>query len=182
MVLFTFLVGSLITYIQISGGVAGFIKNVKNNFSSNSSEINNSRKRIQLYAAITGILIFVESNISALTVGTIFRPIFDKLKISREKLAYIADSTSAPSKLLIPFNGWGAFIMGLLLTQGIENPFLGLLSAMQYNFYPILAVIILIGIIISGKDFGPMKMLRIEQPMEKYLMMVQLQWFLRKSQ
>ena len=47
--------------------------------------------------------------------------------------------------------------MGLLLTQGIENPFLGLLSAMQYNFYPILAVIILIGIIISGKDFGPMK-------------------------
>ena len=156
-VLFTFLVGSLITYIQISGGVAGFIKNVKNNFSSNSNKIKNSRIKIQLYAAITGILIFVESNISALTVGTIFRPIFDKLKISREKLAYIADSTSAPSKLLIPFNGWGAFIMGLLLTQGIENPFLGLLSAMQYNFYPILAVIILIGIIISGKDFGPMK-------------------------
>mgnify|MGYP002701122849 CR=1 FL=1 len=78
------------------------------------------------------MIIFVESNISALTVGTIFRPIFDKLKISREKLAYIADSTSAPSKLLIPFNGWGAFIMGLLLPQGIENPFKGLVYVFDY--------------------------------------------------
>ena len=116
-----------------------------------------NRKKVQLYASLTGILIFVESNISALTVGTIFRPIFDKLKISREKLAYIADSTSAPSKLLIPFNGWGAFIMGLLITQGIENPFMALVSAMKYNFYPILVIVVLLIIIITGKDFGLMK-------------------------
>ena len=92
-----------------------------------------------------------------MTVGTIFRPLFDKLKISREKLAYIADSTSAPSKLLIPFNGWGAYIIGILSVQGIEKPFGELLSAMKYNFYPVLVIIILLIIIISGKDFGLMK-------------------------
>ena len=156
-VLFTFLVGSIITFIQISGGVAGFINDVKKHISTNDNEIQKSRKKVQLFAALTGIIIFVESNISALTVGTIFRPIFDKLKLSREKLAYIADSTSAPSKLLIPFNGWGAFIMGLLVTQGIDNPFMGLISAIQYNFYPILVIAILFFLIISGKDFGPMK-------------------------
>jgi len=156
-IIFTFLVGSLITFIQVSGGVAGFINNVKNYFNTDKGEIDKSRKKAQLFAALTGIIIFVESNISALTVGTIFRPIFDRLKISREKLAYIADSTSAPSKLLIPFNGWGAFIMGLLLTQGIENPFLGLIYSIPYNFYPILVIIVLFIFILTGKDFGPMK-------------------------
>ena len=154
-VFFTFLVGSLITLIQVSGGVESFIKSFQKKLGEGSNEKN--RKKVQLYASLTGILIFVESNISALTVGTLFRPIFDKLKISREKLAYIADSTSAPSKLLIPFNGWGAFIMGLLITQGIENPFMALLSAMKYNFYPILVIVVLLVIIITGKDFGLMK-------------------------
>ena len=154
-VFFTFLVGSLITLIQVSGGVEGFIKNFQKKLVKGSNETN--RKKVQLYASLTGVLIFVESNVSALTVGTIFRPIFDKLKISREKLAYIADSTSAPSKLLIPFNGWGAFIMGLLITQGIENPFMALLSAMKYNFYPMLVILVLLIIVASGKDFSLMK-------------------------
>ena len=156
-IIFTFLVGSLITFIQVSGGVAGFVNTVKKHFHSDENQINKSRRKAQVFAAFTGMIIFVESNISALTVGTIFRPIFDKLKISREKLAYIADSTSAPSKLLIPFNGWGAFIMGLLLTQGIENPFKGLIYAMPYNFYPILVIIVLFYFIITGKEIGPMK-------------------------
>ena len=99
-VIFTFLVGSLIAFIQVSGGVEGFINSAKNNFDTSDNKISRSRKKAQLFASLTGILLFVESNISALTVGTIYRPIFDKLKLSREKLAYIADSTSAPSKLL----------------------------------------------------------------------------------
>jgi Na+/H+ antiporter NhaC len=156
-VIFTFLVGSLIAFIQVSGGVDGFIESVKNNFNTSENKISGSRKKAQIFASITGISLFVESNISALTVGTIYRPIFDKLKISREKLAYIADSTSAPSKLLIPFNGWGAFIMGLLITQGLEYPFQELVSAMKYNFYPILVIVLLFYMIVFGKDFGPMK-------------------------
>ena len=154
-VFFTFLVGSLITLIQVTGGVEGFINSFQKKLSSENND--NSSKKVQLYASLTGFLLFVESNISALTVGTIFRPLFDKLKISREKLAYIADSTSAPSKLLIPFNGWGAYIIGILTVQGIDKPFNELISAMKYNFYPLIVIIILVVIIISGKDFGLMK-------------------------
>ena len=64
-VLFTFLVGSLITFIQISGGIAGFIDSVKNRFSTDKPNINHSRKKVQIFASLTGILIFVESNISS---------------------------------------------------------------------------------------------------------------------
>ena len=174
---FTFLVGSLITLIQVSGGVEGFIKSFQKKFKSNHISSNN--KKVQIYASLTGLLLFVESNISALTVGTIFRPLFDKLKISREKLAYIADSTSAPSKLLIPFNGWGAYIIGLLTVQGIDKPFNTLLSTMQFNFYPVLVILLLIVLIITGKDFGLMKKLKKEQKMANYLTKDLHRWYQR---
>jgi Na+/H+ antiporter NhaC len=112
---------------------------------------------VQILATFTGLLLFVETSISSLTVGTLYRPIFDKLEIPREKLAYIADSSSAPSSILIPFNAWGAFIMGLLLTQGIDKPFSVMIASIKYNFYPLLAILILFIIILSKKDFGPMK-------------------------
>ena len=103
------------------------------------------------------MLIFVESSISVLTVGALFRPVFDRLKISREKLAYLADTSSAPSCILIPFNAWGAYIMGLLVLQGFERPFQMLVQAFPYNFYPILAVLLAIILIATGWDFGPMR-------------------------
>tara|TARA_Y100000385_G_scaffold63266_1_gene62251 strand:- start:1994 stop:3478 length:1485 start_codon:yes stop_codon:yes gene_type:complete len=156
-VLFTMLVGALIAFMQKSGGIDGFIKYMSKIISDDEKDLKRNRIKVQLMAAITGALIFVESNISALTVGTVFRPIFDKLKISREKLAYIADSTSAPSKLLFPFNGWGAYIMGLLAIQGVDNPFGELISSMLFNFYPVLVLLILFFFIAKGKDFGPMK-------------------------
>ena len=112
---------------------------------------------VQVLATCTGLLLFVETSISSLTVGTLYRPIFDKLGIPREKLAYIADSSSAPSSILIPFNAWGAFIMGLLLTQGIEQPFSVMIASIKYNFYPLLAIVIVFIVILTKKDFGPMK-------------------------
>jgi Na+/H+ antiporter NhaC len=112
---------------------------------------------VQVLATCTGLLLFVETSISSLTVGTLYRPIFDKLGIPREKLAYIADSSSAPSSILIPFNAWGAFIMGLLLTQGIEQPFSVMIASIKYNFYPLLAIAIVFIVILTKKDFGPMK-------------------------
>ena len=81
---------------------------------------------------------------------------FDRMIIPREKLAYITDSSSAPSSIPIPLNAWGAFIMGLLLTQGIEAPFRTLISAMAYNFYPMLTILMVFIVIVSRKDFGPM--------------------------
>ena len=156
-IMFAALVGALIIFIQRSGGVEGFIRRVSiflDRYEAKKSGSN--RVVVQLLAWLTGLLIFVESSISVLTVGALYRPVFDKLGISREKLAYIADSSSAPSSILIPFNGWGAFIMGLLVAQGFTDPFYTMFSAMRYNFYPILALILVLVIIFRQKDFGPM--------------------------
>lgn len=154
-IMFSALVGALIIFIQKSGGVQGFIHFLDKKLSR--YEGRNNRRMVQLISVVTGIVVFVESSISVLTVGALFRPIFDKLRISREKLAFLADSTSAPVCILIPFNAWGAFIMGLLLTQGFDRPFQVMMSSMVYNFYPMLALLMVLFIILSGRDFGPMK-------------------------
>jgi tetracycline resistance efflux pump len=156
-IMFSALVGALIIFIQRSGGVAGFITLVDRVLSKyENKRPGSNRVIIQFFAWLTGALIFVESSISVLTVGTLYRPIFDRLKIPREKLAYIADSSSAPSSILIPFNGWGAFIMALLLNEGFNDPFATMIRSMGYNFYPMLALAGVLFFIFSKKDFGPM--------------------------
>ncbi len=156
-IMFSALVGALLLFIQYSGGVDGFMIGISKFIQRVENKKNiKSRKFVQLLAMVTGVILFVETSISSLTVGTLYRPLFDKLKIPREKLAYIADSTSAPSSILIPFNAWGAFIMGLLLTQGIKKPLLVLGNAIIYDFYPILTILMVFIIIVSKKDFGPM--------------------------
>ena len=157
-IIFSALVGALLIFIQYSRGVEGFINIINRKLTKlETKKTGYSRVMVQLLATFTGLLLFVETSISSLTVGTLYRPIFDKLKIPREKLAYIADSSSAPSSILIPFNAWGAFIMGLLLTQGIDKPFSVMIAAIKYNFYPLLAIVILIFTILSKKDIGLMK-------------------------
>lgn len=156
-IFFISLVGALIVYIQKSGGVEGFILKMTRFLEKMERKKGNKHIVVQLLAVTTGLILFVESNISVLTVGALFRPLFDKLKISREKLAYLADSSSAPSCILIPFNAWGAYIMSLLAMEGFSNPFSVLIHALPYNFYPILAIIMVFIIIFSKRDFGPMK-------------------------
>ena len=157
-IMFSALVGALLIFIQYSKGVEGFIQLINRKLIKlEDKKAGYSRVMVQVLAAFTGLLLFVETSISALTVGALYRPIFDKLKIPREKLAYIADASSAPSSILIPFNAWGAFIMGLLLTQGVEKPFSVMLASIKYNFYPLLAIAIVFIIILAKKDFGPMK-------------------------
>ncbi len=156
-IMFSALVGALLLFIQYSKGVEGFVHKINKLITYfEKKHPGNSKIIVQLLALITGIVLFVETSISSLTVGTLYRPIFDKLKIPREKLAYIADSSSAPTSILIPFNAWGAFIMGLLLTQGIDNPFSMLLASIKYNFYPIITLLIVLIIIVTKKDFGAM--------------------------
>ncbi|GBD91696.1 malate-2H(+)/Na(+)-lactate antiporter [bacterium BMS3Abin04] len=157
-IMFSSLVGALIAFIQRSGGVDGFVKLINRLLNYlEKKKIGKSRTIVQLLAWLTGTSIFVESSINALTVGTTFRPVFDKLNIPREKLAYIADSISAPTCILIPLNAWGAYIMGLLAAQGFEHPFKIMLGAFPLNFYPMLAMAMVVIIIVTGKDFGPMK-------------------------
>jgi len=156
-IMFSALVGALLIFIQYSGGVKGFILGIdKLLISLEKKRMGKSRVVVELIALATGVLLFIETSISSLTVGTLYRPVFDRLKIPREKLAYIADSSSAPSSILIPFNAWGAFIMGLLLTQGIEFPFKTMISALVFNYYPMITILMVFVIIVSRKDFGPM--------------------------
>ncbi|HHP7243038.1 MAG TPA: Na+/H+ antiporter NhaC family protein [Cyclobacteriaceae bacterium] len=157
-IIFTLLVGALIKILQAIGGIEGFTRWVESRISDNEKM---QRKRIQTYASLSGLILFVESNISILTVGALFRSLFDKFKISREKLAYIVDSSSAPSCILIPFNAWGAYIMALLVAQSIDKPFSILASSIPFNFYAIITVFIVFLTIGFNKEIGAM---RIFQP------------------
>ena len=150
-ILFSAMVGSLIALTQRSGGVNGFV-----NFLLDRKWIKD-RRSAQLLAWIIGVVIFIESSIKILIVGAICRPLFDKLKISREKLAYIADSTSAPICMLIPLNAWGAFVIGLLASQGIAEPTKALLQSIPMNFYSIVAVFMVLLIALFKLDLGAMK-------------------------
>ncbi|HHI88469.1 MAG TPA: sodium:solute symporter [Hellea balneolensis] len=165
MVTFSLIIGPLIALVQRSGGVNGFVevilRFIERATKNRSGRL--KRKIVESFAAFTGLFLFIESNISLFTVGTLYRPVFDKLKIPREKLAYINDSTSAPSNILMPFNAWGAFIMSLLAIYALgpdkvfDNEFEVLVKAIAYNFYPMLTVLLIFIVIWSGKDIGDMK-------------------------
>ncbi|MCP5106759.1 MAG: sodium:solute symporter, partial [bacterium] len=150
-ILFCGLVGGLIALTQHSGGVDGFVDTL-----SRRGGLKN-RRSAQLMSGIMGTMIFVETSISSLVVGAVSRPVFDRMKISREKLAFICDSTCAPINLLIPLNAWGAFIIGLLAKENIPEPVGVLITSLGFNFYALAAVTIVFILILTGKDFGPMK-------------------------
>jgi tetracycline resistance efflux pump len=135
-IVFTLVIGAFIYTLERNGAVTGFVRLLEK-----SKWVTNA-KRAQWMAFIIGIVIFIESNITVLVAGTVSRPLFDRFKIAREKLAYIIDSTSAPICILIPLNAWGAFNLGLLEGLGVEDPLKVLLSAIPMNLYAITAVLL----------------------------------------
>jgi Na+/H+ antiporter NhaC len=150
-ILFTLIIGALIATVEASGGVRGFVENLERNRWVDSS------KRAQLLAWVTGVIVFIESNITVLVAGSVARPLCDRYKCSREKLAYIIDSTSAPICILIPMNAWGAYNLGILEGLGVENPLGVFLNSIFLNFYAIAAVLLTLSVIIWKIDIGPMK-------------------------
>jgi Na+/H+ antiporter NhaC len=152
-VLFCLLVGGLIALVQASGGVAGFVAWAQRR------GWGQTRRGAELLAFFVGISIFVESSITCLTTGAVARPFFDKLKLPREKLAFYCDATSAPVCMMIPLNGWGAYILGLLAAQGVaEEGRVGLLAAgLGFNFFAWGAVVFALFTALTGWGFGPMK-------------------------
>lgn len=153
MLLNTF-IGILVAYFQKTGAIQGFSQKVHDK--------NLSRRGAQLMAWILGIFIYFSDSFSPLFVGSTMRSITDKAKISREKLAYIADSTSAPVSVLMPITGWAAYLMGLAVGVGCiateEDASVLFLKAIPFNFYALFAVLF-VGLIAIGivPDFGPMK-------------------------
>jgi tetracycline resistance efflux pump len=149
--IFTLIIGGLIATIEKAGGVRGFIRLLEER-----KWVNNS-VRAQWLAYFIGVVVFIESNITLLVAGSISRPLFDRYKISREKLAYIIDSTSAPICILIPLNAWGAVVVALLASSGIDQPIDVFIGSILFNFYP-MAVLATAAIVIwKGIDIGPMK-------------------------
>ena len=153
MLLNTF-IGIIVAYFQKTGAIQGFSQFVHDK--------KLSRKGVQLVSWVLGMFVYFSDSFSPLFVGSTMRSISDKAKISREKLSYIADSTSAPVSVLVPITGWAAYLASLAVGVGCiattEDASALFIKAIPYNFYPIFAVI-LVGLIASGivKDFGPMK-------------------------
>ena len=147
-------IGILIAFFQRTGAIQGFTKIM--------DDRKLSRVGIQLVAWFMGMFVFFSDYFSPLFVGSTMRGLSDKAKISRERLAYIADSTSAPVSVMVPITGWAVFISGLLVGMGPikdgSEAMMVFTKAIPFNFYAILAVAF-VGLT-SMKiipEFGPMK-------------------------
>lgn len=156
LLLFALLVGALMAYMRDSGGVSALVTRLIN------AGVAKNARQSRLLAFFTGIIIFIESNLSVLTAGFLTRGLFDKFKLSRAELAYIVDSTSAPVCILILLNGWGAFILGLLghYPLGMSSVDV-MLGSIALNFYPIFTLLLVFFTIMTGKHVGPMRFARV---------------------
>lgn len=104
---------------------------------------------------LLGVLIFVDDYFNCLTVGSVMRPVSDKHRVSRAKLAYIIDSTAAPICIIAPVSSWAAAVSGTV--EGVNGIQL-FINTIPYNLYAILTIIIVVFISLTGTDFGPMKL------------------------
>ncbi|MCR5746411.1 MAG: Na+/H+ antiporter NhaC family protein [Lachnospiraceae bacterium] len=112
-------------------------------------------KRATLFAtSILGVLVFIDDGFNCLTVGTVMRPITDRFRISREKLAYIIDATAAPVCIIAPVSSWAVAVASEVSDK---NGFQVFLSTIPYNFYALLTIVMVFIISFTGRDFGPMK-------------------------
>ena len=150
--IFSLLIGALLAYIKSSGGVTAMVNKLVNN------GIAKSKRQVSSVTFFTGIVIFIESNLSVLTAGILSRDLFDKFQMSRARLAFIIDSTSAPVCILILLNGWGAYILGLLNSYDLAQSSTAILwGTIPFNFYAIIALLMVVYTVITDKVHGPLK-------------------------
>jgi tetracycline resistance efflux pump len=147
---FALVIGAMIALMEHTGGVRGFVA-----WLERRQWVDTPRKAEWL-AWGTGIVVFIESNLTLLVAGSVSRPLFDRLRISRERLAYLIDATSAPVCILIPLNAWGAFNLGLLGNTAVEDPLGTFILAIPLNFYAIIAVALAAFTIAFRWNPGPM--------------------------
>lgn len=144
--IFLVMLGSLVSLMNKSGGSKAFgdwaSKNIK------------TKAGAMLATMLLGVLIFIDDYFNCLTVGSVMRPVTDKHKISRTKLAYLIDATAAPVCIIAPISSWAAAVSGFV--EG-ENGLKLFISAIPYNFYAILTIAMMIMLIKMNFDYGPMK-------------------------
>lgn len=148
---FSLLIGALVTLMNQSGAVNGFISHL-----ASINLVKNSRQASMLPTVI-GTTIFTDTNLSMFTAGMASQKLFDHHNLSRARLAYLVDSTCAPVSILFLVNGWGAYVLGLLDGYSFDDPVGILIGTVGYNIYAIIAVIMAYYTAFSGKVIGPMK-------------------------
>ena len=149
--LFSVLIGAMITFTQASGGMDGFVQWAERR------GLARSRRKVGLFTIGVSMSVFLESNFGLLVSGSVARPLVDKCRISREKLAYLIDATCSPKCILIPINAWGAYVITLLAAQGVAQPVPLLVSALPLNFYAVFAIVLAVIVVATGWDLGPMR-------------------------
>jgi len=154
---FAILVGSIMALIEKSGGIGGFV-----DFMQNKISLVKSQRSALILSYIVGVIIFVESSITALIAGAVGKPFCHEYKIPNAKLAFVCDSTSAPISSLIILNGWGALLLGLVTTQiSLEvidvDAIDILIDSILYNFYAMSALLVTFLAIWFNIDIGMMK-------------------------
>ncbi|MDT8438357.1 MAG: Na+/H+ antiporter NhaC family protein [Wenzhouxiangellaceae bacterium] len=153
-ILFTLMVGGMVGVVSKNGGMLGIVERIVR-------FADTSRKAMAATVAM-GLTIFFDDYANTLVVGNTMRPITDRLRISREKLAYLVDSTAAPVACIGLVTTWVGYEVGLIrdALSGIEaldlNPYLVFLNSIAYSFYPLLALLMVGMVVARGRDFGPM--------------------------
>lgn len=149
--LFCLLIGALIAWMRDSGGVEALVRGLMRR------GLASTPRRAALAPALAGTAIFVETNVSLLSSGVLGQRLFDAHGLSRERLAYIIDSTSAPISALILLNGWGAYALGLVEPYGFDSPIGVVAGTIPWNFYALLTLAGVYATVFTGRVFGPMK-------------------------
>ncbi|WP_297870824.1 Na+/H+ antiporter NhaC family protein [uncultured Oscillibacter sp.] len=143
--IFLIILGSMVCLMNKAGGSAAFGRWAKDHIKS--------RVGAQLASVLLGVLIFIDDYFNCLTVGSVMRPITDKQNISRAKLAYIIDATAAPVCIIAPISSWAAAVAGFAEDGQGFNLFL---RAIPYNYYALLTIVMMVGMIVMKTEFGPM--------------------------
>ncbi len=146
MIIFLVLLGSLVVVVTRSGG--------SNAYGQWAGKRIKTKVSAKLATAFLGLLIFVDDGFNCLTVGTVMRPITDKCKISREKLAYLLDATAAPVCIIAPISSWAVAVASEVEEAGGLNAFV---QTIPYNLYAILTIVMVFFLSVGEFDFGPMK-------------------------
>lgn len=146
--IFLGLLGTLVVLVTRAGG--------SNAYGEWAAARIKSRKGASLATSALGCLIFIDDYFNCLSVGTVMRPVTDKHKISRAKLAYLLDATAAPICIIAPISSWGASVATYIQNEGVGNGMNKFVQTIPYNLYAILTLIMVFTICVTNVNFGPM--------------------------
>ena len=147
---FLVMLGILVALMNKAGGSAAFGRWASTHI--------HSRAGAQFATLLLGVMIFVDDYFNCLTVGSVMRPVTDRQKVSRAKLAYLIDSTAAPICIIAPVSSWAAAVTSSVPAGSGINGFTMFLRTIPYNYYAILTVVMSLFLIFTEAEFGPMKL------------------------